>query len=777
MTVDIAILFAVLGGMAFLFFTEKLPVDLTAFMGLMIMILAGFVAPNQAFTGFASPAVITMLSIFFVSAAMLHTGVADIVGSWVYRTVGAREIPLIVTIMTVAGVLSAFMNNIAAVAVLLPAVASISRKSGVPPSRLFMPLSFGAILGGTTTLVGTPPNILAADMLRERGLVPFELFDFTALGLVLLGIGVLFMVTIGRKLLPDRNIADEVAQNKTDLTRAYHLQENLLSISVPPGSRLDGATLRETKLGSALGVQVVGIIREGKKQLAPEGDSVLRGNDVLLVKGRFADLQELFRVQGVEIGEGDSWELTKPVEKVEGVSVTIAEESDFAGKSLRDLGFRNRFGLTVVGMQRDGQFVEENMASVPLRPGDRILSIGRPEEASRIAGLSSFSEIVYGWSSFEELRERLFFLSVPAGSTLAGTTIGESRIGELVDLTVAAIIREKETVLGVRPEHRILEGDQLLVSGESDKIRRLHDLGQVEIQKGVSESEIESDDVGVVEATVAPRSDAAGQSLAQLNFREKFGLQVLAIWREGNPIHENLATVPLRFGDALLIQGRWQKLQLFGTNRDFVVLSELVREPRRTEKAVYAVGALVLMIGFVITGFQPIHVAAFAAAIAVVLTGAITMEEAYRAVEWRAIFLVAAILPVGIAMESTGAAQLLSDTVTAVAGPYGSYAVLAGLFTLSSALSQCLDGAPAVVLLTPVALQTASQLGISPYPVMMGISLAASAAFMTPFSHKANLIVMGAGGYKVVDYLKVGTILTIVLLIVMVVLVPVFFPL
>ena len=159
-----------------------------------------------------------------------------------------------------------------------------------------------------------------------------------------------------------------------------------------------------------------------------------------------------------------------------------------------------------------------------------------------------------------------------------------------------------------------------------------------------------------------------------------------------------------------------------------------------------------------------------------ILFGALKMEEAYRAVEWRVIFLVAALLPVGIAMERTGAALLLADGVTAVAGSLGPYAILAALILLSSLLSQALDGAPAVVLLTPVALQAAERLDLSPYPIMMGVGLAASAAFMTPFSHKANLLVMSAGGYKAIDYIRIGTPLTIVLLVLLVLLIPVFFP-
>ncbi|MDH3216213.1 MAG: SLC13 family permease, partial [Candidatus Krumholzibacteria bacterium] len=220
----------------------------------------------------------------------------------------------------------------------------------------------------------------------------------------------------------------------------------------------------------------------------------------------------------------------------------------------------------------------------------------------------------------------------------------------------------------------------------------------------------------------------------------------------------------------------WEKIRRLAADPDFVVLSRTAAAPRRTRRAPVALAGLLLMVGMVVSGFQPIHVAAFTAASLVILFGALNMQEAYRAIEWRVIFLVAAVLPVGIAMERTGAAHLLADGVAGIAGPFGFYAVLAALIGLSSLLSQGLDGAPAVVLLTPVAMQTASDLGLSTYTVMMGVSLAASAAFMTPFSHKASLLVMGAGGYRAMDYVRVGTPLTIVILLLLVFLVPLFFP-
>jgi len=282
--------------------------------------------------------------------------------------------------------------------------------------------------------------------------------------------------------------------------------------------------------------------------------------------------------------------------------------------------------------------------------------------------------------------------------------------------------------------------------------------------------------VGMVEVAVAPRSGAVGRTLLQTQFRERYGLLALALWRQGKPLHVDFSEAPLEFGDALLFHGPRDKIRLLARDPDFVVLSQADQAVRSTKRAPYAFASLVLMVALVVSGLQPIHVAAFTAASLALLLKTLTMEQAYRAVEWKAIFLVAAVLPVGMAMERTGAALLMANTVTSVAGDLGNYAILGALVVLASLLSQGLDGAPSVVLLAPVVLGTAEGLGISARPLMMGVSLAASAAFMTPFSHKANLLVMGAGGYCSRDYLKVGTPLTIVVLLIIVFMVPLFFP-
>jgi len=775
MTWEIGLLFVLLGGMAFFFFTEKLPVDLTAFIGLSVLILAGFVTPKEAFLGFSSSAVITMLAIFFVSGAMLHTGLADIVGARIHKTVGNQEVPLIIALMLVAGVLSAFMNNVAATAVLLPAVASLAKKAKVPPSRLFMPLSFGAILGGTTTLVGTPPNILAAEMLETAGYRPFSLFEFTPIGLVILGTGVLFMITLGRKLLPDKKVSED--SEFGDLARVYKLQERLTSMRIPANSSLDGQTLREAKIGSVLGIQVVGITRGDHKKLAPKPDDILKAGDILVVKGHSGDLQDLLNMANVKIAKTEDHHFKMASKNIRLVNGYVTANSSLIGQTLREMDFRHRYHMFTVGIIRNGTMIMREIVSEPLCEGDQLL-MAMPI-TRKLSGIDTLGDIELHKITRETLtffRKHVFVLTVHEDSTMIGVPLGKSRIGEFLDLSVVGVTRGEVMEIEMGPEYRIEAGDQIFVTGEVERVQNLLSMGKVRFGEDVHHTDIQSEEVGVIEATLAPRSNAVGRTLAQLNFREKFDLHVLAIWHDGRPRHRSLADIPLRTGDALLLQGTWDRINIFGSDRNFVTLSASVQEPRRTHKAPMALGALMLMIGLVVSGFQPIHVAAFVAATAVVLSGAITMEEAYLSVEWRAIFLVAAILPVGSAMERTGAASLISQLVIEHAGPLGPYAILAGLFVLASFLSQCLDGAPAVVLLTPVALQTAKQMGMSPYPIMMGISLAASAAFMTPFSHKANLLVMGAGGYKVTDYLKVGTPLTIVLLIIMVIMVPMFFP-
>jgi len=233
----------------------------------------------------------------------------------------------------------------------------------------------------------------------------------------------------------------------------------------------------------------------------------------------------------------------------------------------------------------------------------------------------------------------------------------------------------------------------------------------------------------------------------------------------------------LEFGDALLLYGQRKKLSVLGREPDFLVLTETAQEPPRQEKAKIALTIMGCVLLPVMMGWTPIYIAVVIGAACMVLTGCLTMEEAYRYIEWKAVFLIAGMLPLGTALDQSGAARLLAEGVVTVLGPFGPYAVLCGLLVITFAATSIIPTAALVVLMVPIALKTSAGLGISPHALLMGIAMAASSSFTSPISHPANVLVMGPGGYRFVDYLKVGVPLTLVVLAVLMVFLPLFWPL
>lgn len=774
MTLEMGFLFGLLAVMIYLFLTEKLSVELTAFCGLVVLVLTGYVTPEEAFLGFSSSAVITMFSIFFISGALARTGVADVVGKQLSKASGGREWLLVVLLMILAAALSAFMNNVAAAAVLMPAVMSVSSHSKISPSRLFMPLAFGAILGGTTTLVGTPPNILTGEMTVQQGLEPFGLFDFAPVGLILTAVGILFMVTIGLRLLPERLPAKE-ADRTSHLTRAYRVDQRLTSIRVGEGSVLAGQTLRESNLSAALDVSVIGVRRGSQKVLAPGADFQMEAGDLVVVDARYEDLQDLLSVCGTSVSEADPGHLEAVASQVHGVVLRLPKGSGLIGRSLAQLRFRDRFDVLVVGIRRGRDLIRQELGRCVLHSEDEILVVGGETQIAALQDQKSL-RVVGELPLSEVMQDRIFIVQVGADSPFAGSTLEETRFGELAGLTVVGRVRGDEVEAGLAGSARLGAGDELLVSGEPDRLLDVLQLGSLQLDPISPRAKLVSDSVRVVEAVVTPRSAAVGRTLQELHFRNRFGLQALAIWRAGEAVHRELASLPLSVGDALLLHGRLRDVERLTEGDDFVILDQDLQPERRVHKAPVALASLVAMIGIVVSGIFPVHVAAFTGAVIAVLFGALTMEEAYKNIEWRALFLVAAILPVGHAMKESGAALWMAEGVSQIGLAFGPYAFLAALVVLASILSQTLDGAPTVVILAPVVVSAAEKLQISPYPLMMAVGLAASAAFMTPFSQKASLLVMSAGGYRTKDFIKVGTPLTLIVLILLVILIPIFFP-
>jgi di/tricarboxylate transporter len=509
--------------------------------------------------------------------------------------------------MLTCGIMSGLMNNVGATAMLLPAVVSISRRTKVPASRLLIPLSFSSLLGGELTLIGTPANILGDGILADRGLQSFRFFQFLPIGAIFLGTGVVYMLLIGRHLLPQR-------ETTVDLTESFRLRDYLTEVRVLPESRLVGRTVVESRFGQD-------------------------------------------------------------------------------------------YDLTIVGRVGD-----------PPRP--------------------------------PEVRQR----------RRAGT--GRRR-------------------LAMRRSDRIQAGDLLIVRGNLETMLKIREAQGVEIVPDVelSDAELTTEDTAIAEVLISTRSDLAGKSLMEIEFRDRYALTVLALWRHGEPILRKLANEPLQFGDVLLVQGVRSRIDLLRTDPDFLLLEPVELETRRTRKAPIAVGIMVLVLALVLFARFHISMAMVIGGVLMVLTGCLTMDEAYQSIDWRTVFLVAGMLPLGIAMESTGAARFLADLLLGAVGALGPRAILAGIYILVALITQPMSNAAAVVLVTPIAIDSALSMGADPRPFVLATVLGAATSFLTPVGHKANVLVYGPGGYRFFDFTRVGAPLTLVLLLVTMIFLPILWPL
>jgi di/tricarboxylate transporter len=368
---------------------------------------------------------------------------------------------------------------------------------------------------------------------------------------------------------------------------------------------------------------------------------------------------------------------------------------------------------------------------------------------------------------------------VPFDSALVGSTVKETRLGSALGSRILGILRKEGPIVMPEPFEKLKAGDRLLLEGRTSDLELLRGLEQLQIdaENRPDLEEMMSRHYGLVEAILSPHSALAGKTLRQLAFREKYGVNVLAVWREGAAIYEDLRDAELRFGDALLLFGPGGKLKMLGQEPDFIVLTQTAQERPRLEKAKLAVAIMAGVILPVAFGWVPIYIAAVVGAALMVLIGALTMEEAYREIEWKAVFLIAGMLPLGIALDRTGAARLIAEAVVTLAGPFGPHSVMAGLVALTFFATCFIPTAALVVLMAPIVMNTAVDLGMSQHSLLMAVAMAASASFTTPIAHPANILVMGPGGYRFIDYLKVGGLLTLVVFAVILLVLPVFWPL
>jgi di/tricarboxylate transporter len=592
MTVEIALTLGIIIAAVILFATEKLRVDIIALLVLLSVGLIGLIPPEAVFAGFASPAVITVWAVYIVSAGLFKTGVADILGERITRIAGKSETRLIVVIMLTVGIMSAFMNNIGATAVLLPVVVGISRRAKIPVSKLLIPLAFASLMGGNMTLIGTPPNILATNILAAKDLPTFSFFDFTPMGIIVFAAGIIYMVLLGRRILPERESGE-------DRMLAHQAREYSTEVRVPAKNSIAGKTLLDSKLGSDFDLAVVAITRDNNVRTALTRDSYIQAGDLLLIEG---SAENLLRAQ----------------------------------ESL-------------------GLIVEDERA---------------------------------------------------------------------VDLEA------------LHPDHS-----------------------------------------HIVEATLSPSSGMVGRSLREMRFRDRFGFTALALYRHGEVIGERLADVVLQFGDALLLRGPRERLPALHEGNEFLVLEPVIVEVRRRNKALLAVGIMALVLILATFAGIMISMAMVIGSVLMVLTGCLTMDEAYEAIEWRSVFLIGGMLTLGIAMETTGTARFLADLIVGGLGQFGPMAILAGIYVMAALVTEPMSNAAATVLMVPIAIDVALGLGANPQTFALATVIGASTSFLTPVGHQANVLVFGPGGYRFFDYTRVGAPLNILLFIVTMIFLPLLWPL
>jgi di/tricarboxylate transporter len=572
---------------------EKLGPDLLMFSALCLVVIPGILEPNEAFVGFAQPAVVTIGVLFICAAAIRETGAIVMISKVVFGETKNNTLALVRMVLPTA-VMSAFMNNTPIVAMFIPMVRSFARRLSIHPSRLLIPLSYSAMLGGTCTLIGTSPNLVVAGLLEQRGKVVGGGADYAPMG--------------------------------------------MLEIS-------------------AIGVPITLIALAFLVTAAP-----------LLLRQRQAQLEK---------SSEDTKEYLAEVE--------VAADAPMIGQSVQAAGLRNLPGLFLVEIRRDNGAV--------LRP--------------------------------------------------------------------------------VAPQHRIFSGDHLVFTGIASTVSdltQLPGLHPVEFDADVSR--------GLFEVVVSHRSDLVGQTVKDAEFRRRFSAAILAVHRAGQRIEQKIGEIIFEPGDTLMLVASPGFRRVWQDSSSFYLVSELlVAGPPRYQKANLAlltVGALVLVP--TITNV-PMIVSAMGALVILLGTRCISVQAARQSVNWSVLVLIASAFGLANALEKTGAAAAIGQVLLQVTEPFGPRAILAGVYLLGALFASFISNAAAAALIFPVAMTAAETAGLNPRAFAIALSLAASAGFCTPIGSQPNLLVYGPGGYRYLDFARVGLPLLALTLCGCVILLPMIWPL
>ena len=590
MTLDQAILFTLLFLVFVFLIWGRWRYDLVAFVALMVGLLTGIVPVSQAFSGFGHPATVIIALVLIVSRGLSNSGVIEVIARYVVDA--SRKLASHVSIMAaLAAALSAVMNNVAALALLMPVDLQAAKKAGRSPSLSLMALSFASILGGMITLIGTPPNIIIAEFRNDALGEPFRMFDFAPVGIACAAVGVAYVALIGWRLLPSARKGADAGDDMFDL--ANYIAE----VRVPEGSKIIGKRIRDLdEMAEKADVEIIGLTRRGRRLPGLARIAEIRADDILVIEANPESLEEALGTLQLEyVGKSEGLLDDGDIELSE---VVVQESSRLAGRSAVSLRLLYRYRVALVGISRQGRRFRDNVRKLVLNPGDVLLLLGPEERLNDVTGR-----------------------------------------------------------LGLLP---------------------LADRGQRVIQR----------------------------------------------------------------------QKAWQAVAIF-----------------------------TLAIVAASTGLVYLPIALGCAVAGYVFLNIVPIREVYNSIEWPVIVLLGSMIPIGGALQATGASTLIVDGIVSVSAGLSPVVVLTLLIIVTMTLSDVMNNTATAVIAAPIAVEIAARLGVNPDPFLMGVAVAASCAFLTPIGHKNNTLIMGPGGYQFGDYWRMGLPLEVLIVLVAVPMILVVWPL
>ena len=582
-----------------LFITEWIRADLVAVMVVVALYVTRVLDPRDALSGFSSEPAIVVAAIFVLSAAMHATGLSDTMGSWIGRLAGKSLTRAIAVIMPSVAVLSAFTHHVTTTAMMVPVTLDLARERNIPASKLLMPMSFAASLGTAITIIGAPAFLIASNTLQQSGRSGLGIFSIAPIGLLLTLVGTLFVLLVGRFLLPSRHAPEDRANH-------FRLEDYLTEIVITEKSPFLKLNVAEVEEDKKYHFKVLGLIRKGRRLRAPYKQQVLVEGDVLVVRA----------------------------------------------------------------------------------PPDELVAI-RDEPNLELHPIKLFSD----------------------------------------------------------------RTDAKKLNGNGDE---------------------EGDEF--VQAVVGPRSDLINRTLKQIDFQRRYGAVVVGLWRKDGWLDQEISKVRLKPNDVLVLEGDEDALARVAADPAFLMMVPFQGESQLRQRAWLA--GLIMLAAILLAAFNlmSIEMAALAGAVAVVLTRCLNIRQAYQAVDSRIFVFIAGAIPLGVAMQKTGMAQMFAGWLQQAVGGWPERVVLLVLFAVVAVITQFMSDAATTALFAPVAIALAEGLGRPPEAFVVTVAMAAVVSFLTPIGHHGNLLVYGPGRYRFGDFVKVGTPLTVAAAIVVVMLAPVLWP-